>query len=127
MVAPDSAPPRAPRRRISPLRLRLLAMVAIAFFPLVVFIIKLANDERQATTLRERDNSLRLLDVALAEHRDLTRAGLELLRHLPGMAEISSGDVATCSRALRQLLVSHANFTSATRITRGLRVDCSAV
>jgi PAS domain S-box-containing protein len=127
MVAPESALPRTPRRRISPLRLRLLALVAIAFFPLVVLIVKLANDERQATTLRERDNSLRLLDVALAEHRDLTRSGLELLRHLPGMAEIARGDAATCSRALRQLLVSHANFTSAMRITPGLRVDCSAV
>jgi hypothetical protein len=100
--------------------------VAIAFFPLVVLVVRLANDERQATTLRERDASLRLLDVALAEHRELTRTGLELLRHLPGMVDIASGDPATCSHALRSLLGTYANFNNAARITRDLRVDCSA-
>src|SRR5262245_17671329 len=76
----QSAPPTASKsRRVSPLRLRLLALVAIAFFPLVLLVVRLANDERHATTLRERDASLRLLDVAIAEHRDLTRTALELL------------------------------------------------
>jgi two-component system cell cycle sensor histidine kinase/response regulator CckA len=126
-AAPDSLPPRASRRLISPLRLRLLALVAIAFFPLVLLVVRLANDERQATTLRERDTSLRLLDVAVAEHRELTRTGLELLRHLPGMAEISSGDGATCSRSLREILATYANFINVSRITPELRIDCSAV
>ena len=125
-AAPEHTPSRTPGRRISPLRLRILALVAIAFFPLVVLVVRLANDERQATTLRERDASLRLLDVALAEHRELTRTGLELLRHLPGMVDIASGDPATCSHALRSLLGTYANFNNAARITRDLRVDCSA-
>jgi HAMP domain-containing protein len=126
-AAPEHTPPRTLRRRISPLRLRLLGLVAIAFFPLVVLVVRLANDERRATTLRERDASLRLLDVAVAEHRDLTRTGQELLRHLPGMADIASGGAATCSRSLREILGTYANFTNAVRITPDLRVDCSAV
>src|SRR5262245_1110623 len=94
----DSAPPQSSsRRRISPLRLRLLALVAIAFFPLVLLVVRLANDERNATRLREQDASLRLLDVAIAEHRDLTRTGLELLRHIAA-AQMASGDSQTCSR-----------------------------
>ncbi len=120
-------PPTVRQRRISPLRLRLLALVAIAFFPLVVFIVRLANDERQATALRERDASLRLLDVALAEHRELTRTGLELLRHLPGMIDFASGDAESCSRALRGLLATYANFINIARISSDLRVDCSAL
>ncbi|HEY5547353.1 MAG TPA: ATP-binding protein [Gemmatimonadaceae bacterium] len=126
-AAPDHTPLRTRRRRISPLRLRLLGLVAIAFFPLVMLVVRLANDERQATTLRERDASLRLLDVAIAEHRDLTRTGQELLRHLPGMSEIASGDAATCSRSLRKILGTYANFTNAVRVTADLHVDCSAV
>jgi PAS domain S-box-containing protein len=125
-VPKQSASPLTPFRRISPLRLRLLALVAIAFFPIVLLVVRLANDERNATTLRERDAALRLLDVALAEHRDLTRAAVELLRHLPGMQDIASGDGATCSRALRELLGTYASFTNASRITPDLRVDCSA-
>jgi PAS domain S-box-containing protein len=121
------APTRTPPRRISPLRLRLLALVAIAFFPIVLLVVRLASDERNATTLRERDSALRLLDVALAEHRDLTRAGVELLRHLPGMQDIASGDAATCGRAMRELLGTYASFTNASRITPGLQVDCSAI
>jgi PAS domain S-box-containing protein len=89
-------------------------------------VVRLANDERRATTLRERDASLRLLDLAVAEHRDLTRTGQELLRHLPGMTEIASGDAATCSRSLREILGTYANFTNAFRITPELHVDCSA-
>jgi PAS domain S-box-containing protein len=123
----DSALPVIRRRRISPLRLRLLALVAIAFFPLVLLVVRLASDERQATNLRERDASLRLLDVAIAEHRDLTRTGLQLLRHLPGMTDIASGDSATCSRSLNELLATYANFTNISRIGPDLRVDCSAV
>ena len=126
-AVPESPPPRASRRLVSPLRLRLLALVAIAFFPLVLLVVRLANDERQATTLRERDTSLRLLDVALAEHRDLTRTGLEFVRHLPGMADIATGDSARCSRSLREILATYANFTNVSRITPGLRIDCSAV
>ena len=114
------------RWRISPLRLRLLGLVAIAFFPLVVLVVRLANDERRATTLRERDASLRLLDVAIAEHRDLTRTGQEFLRHLPGMTEIASGDAASCSHSLREILGTYASFTNAVRITPDLRVNCSA-
>ena len=123
----DGASSPIKRRRISPLRLRLLALVSIAFFPLVLLVVRLANDERQATKLRERDASLRLLDVAIAEHRDLTRTGLELLRHLPGMADIASGDSVTCSRSLKQLLATYANFTNVSRIGADLRLDCSAV
>jgi hypothetical protein len=93
----------------------------------VIYVVRLAIDERRASTARQRENALRLLDVAVAEHRDVTRSGLELLRHLPGMAEIASGDQATCSRSLRQLLFSHANFTNAVRISPDFRVDCSAV
>jgi two-component system, cell cycle sensor histidine kinase and response regulator CckA len=115
------------RRRISPLRLRLLGLVAIAFFPLVLLVVRLASDERRATALRERDTSLRLLDVALAEHRDLTRTGLEFLRHLPGMTDIAAGDGTTCSRSVRDLLSTYANFTNVVRITPSLSVDCSAV
>ena len=125
--APESSPARSSRRRISPLRLRLLGTVAISFFPLLVLIVKIANDERRATALRERDASLRLLDVALAEHRDLTRTGLEFLRHLPGMVDIASGDGATCSRSLRDLLSTYSNFTNVARITPSLSIDCSAV
>ena len=125
-VTPDNAPRTRPRR-ISPLRLRLLVAMAIAFIPLIVFVVRLAIDERRATSLRERDTSLRLLDVALAEHRGLSRTGLQLLRHLPKMSEVSTGDGASCSRSLRQLLGTYSNFTNATRITTDLRVDCSAV
>ena len=125
--APESTLPEAKRRRISPLRLRLLAFLAIAFFPLVLFIIRLANDERRATALREQDASLRLLDVALAEHRDLTRTGLELLRHLPGMVDFATSDGDRCSRSLRELLATYANFTNVARISTDLRVDCSAL
>ena len=117
----DSAPPTASsRRRISPLRLRLLALVAIAFFPLFLLVVRLASDERNATTLRERDASLRLLDVAIAEHRDLTHTALELLRHVAA-AEIASGDSATCSRSLRELLATYANFTNVARISTFLQ------
>jgi PAS domain S-box-containing protein len=126
VVLGNNAPSRLPTRRISPLRLRILALVAIAFFPIVLLVVRLANDERNATTLRERDAALRLLDVALAEHRDLTRAAIELLRHLPGMSDVSRGDAETCSRALRELLGTYASFTNAARITPDLRVDCSA-
>jgi PAS domain S-box-containing protein len=125
--ASESSRARSSRRRISPLRLRLLGTVAISFFPLLVLIVKIANDERRATALRERDASLRLLDVALAEHRDLTRTGLEFLRHLPGMADIASADGARCSRSLRDLLSTYANFTNVARITPSLSVNCSAV
>jgi two-component system cell cycle sensor histidine kinase/response regulator CckA len=125
-VLGNNATSRSPRWRISPLRLQLLAVVAIAFFPIALLVIRLAGDERNATTLRERDAALRLIDVALAEHRDLTRAGIELLRHLPGMSDIASGDAETCSRALRELLGTYASFTNAARITPDLRVDCSA-
>jgi len=125
-VTPDHTP-RTSRRSISPLRLRLLALVAIAFFPLFLFVVRLASDEGRATTLRARDSSLRLLDVALAEHRDLTRTGLELLRHLPGMLDIATGDAATCNRSLRQLLGTYANFSNVARITPELRIDCSAI
>jgi len=104
-----------------------MALVAMAFLPLVLYVVKLAIDERRASLARQRENSLRLLDVAVAEHRDVTRSGLELLRHLPGMTDIASGDQVTCSRALRQLLFSHANFTSAIRISPDFRVDCSAI
>jgi two-component system, cell cycle sensor histidine kinase and response regulator CckA len=123
----DSAPSTVKRRRISPLRLRLLALVAIAFFPLVLLVVRIANDERSVTTLRERDASLRLLDVAIAEHRDLTRTGVELLRHASGMADIASGDSTTCSRSLRELLATYANFTNVSRIGADLRVNCSAI
>ena len=126
-AATDQPNSRLIKRRISPLRLRLLALVAIAFFPLVLLVVRIANDERRATALRERDASLRLLDVALAEHRDLTRNGLEFLRHLPGMVDVASGDSAKCSRALRALLSTYANFTNVARITNSLSVDCSAV
>ena len=124
-VSPDNAPRTRPRR-ISPLRLRLLVAMAIAFIPLILFVVRLGVDERRATSLRERDTSLRLLDVALAEHSGLSRTGLELLRLLPRMPEVSTGDGASCSRALRQLLGTYSNFTNATRITPDLRVDCSA-
>ena len=123
----DNAPSTVKRRRISPLRLRLLALVAIAFFPLVLLVVRIANDERSATTLRERDASLRLLDVAIAEHRDLTRTGQELLRHASGMSDIAAGDSTTCSRSLRELLTTYANFTNVSRIGADLRVNCSAV
>ena len=122
-----SDPSSSRRRRISPLRLRILASAAIAFFPLVALLVRVANDERRATTLRERDASLRLLDVAIAEHRDLTRTGMELLRHLSGMADVASGDGATCSRTLRELLATYANFTNVTRISTELHMDCSAL
>ncbi|HEX6313909.1 MAG TPA: PAS domain-containing protein, partial [Gemmatimonadaceae bacterium] len=109
------------------MRLRFLAAVAITFFPLTLLVVKLVSDERRATALRERDASFRLLDVALTEHRELTRTGRELLRHLSGMDDIARGDSVTCSRSLRELLATYANFTNVTRITAGLQVDCSAM
>ena len=127
MAAPEPTPSRIPQRRISPLRLRLLALVAIAFFPLILFVARLANDERRATALRERDASLRLLDVALTEHRDVMQAGLEFLRHLPAMADVAAGDPAACSHSLQQLIGTYANFTNVARITPELRINCSAV
>ena len=127
MAVPATKSSSRPRFwRVSPLRLQLLAVVAISFFPLTLLVVRLANDERNATTLRERDAALRLLDVALAEHRDLMRAGSELLRHLPGMPDISGGDPVACSRSLREMLGTYASFTNAARITPDLRVDCSA-
>lgn len=109
------------------MRLRLLALVAIAFFPIVLLVVRLAQDERKATTLRERDTSLRLLDVALAEHRDLTRTGLELLRHVARTMDIAASDPVACSRALRELLATYASFSNIARITPDLSIDCSAV
>lgn len=128
MALDQANPPlRPPRRRVSPLRLRLLALVAITFVPIVLLVIRLTDDERRAIFLRERESALRLLDVAVTEHRDLTRAGRELLRHLARQSDVAAGDPATCSATLRDLIVTYANFTSVTRITTGLRMDCSTI
>jgi hypothetical protein len=89
---------RSPRRRVSPLRLRLLGLVAISFMPIGLLLVRLADDERRALMERERETALRLLDVAVAEHRDLARGGRELLRHLSEIPEIAQGDPAICSR-----------------------------
>lgn len=125
---PETPEPPAPRRPlVSPLRLRLLALVAIAFVPIIMLVGRLTVDERRAIYLRERESSLRLLDVALTEHRDQMRAGRELLRHLSQEPRVATGDAATCSAVLRDLLSMYSNFTSATRITPALRMDCSAV
>ncbi|HEX9562544.1 MAG TPA: ATP-binding protein [Gemmatimonadaceae bacterium] len=112
------------RRRISPLRVRLLALVAIAFLPIALLVARLTDDERHATYLRERDTAFRLLDVAVAENGDLTRVGREFLRQLSGIPEVASGSPAMCSETLRRLLSTYSDFSSAARITRGLRMDC---
>ncbi|NUQ10950.1 MAG: PAS domain-containing protein [Gemmatimonadaceae bacterium] len=127
MPASRESPPARRRRRVSPLRLRLLAIVAIAFLPIFMLVVRLTDDERRAIYQRERLTALRLLDVALTEHRNLVRAGRELLRQLSQLPEVSRGSPATCSGALRDLLATYADFTSATRITTDLRMDCSAV
>ena len=126
-LATENAATRPRRYLVSPLRLRLLALVAIAFVPIVILVVRLAHDERHATYLRERESALRLLDVAVTEHRDLVRAGRELLRHLSQQPEVFAGRPDACSTALRRLLATYANYSSATRITPGLRMDCSAV
>jgi PAS domain S-box-containing protein len=105
----------------------LLALVAITFVPIFMLVVRLTQDERRATYLRERESSLRLLDVALTEHRDLTRGGRELLRHLAAIPEVATGSPEACTRQLQELLAPYANYTAATRITRDLRMDCSDV
>lgn len=106
--------------------MRLLALVVLAFLPIALLVARLTQDERHATYLRERDTAFRLLDVATAEHRDLTRNGRELLRQLTQLDDVAWGDPATCSRALRRILATYSVFTSAARITTGLRMDCSS-
>ncbi len=108
------------------MRVRLLALVALAFLPIGLLVARLTRDERHAVYLRERDTNFRLLDVALAEHRDVTRAGRELLRQLAGVSEVTSGDPEECSHALRRVLATYSIFTSARRITRELQVDCAS-
>jgi PAS domain S-box-containing protein len=125
-VAPESTPAPLPRRRISPLRLLLLRIVALAFVPLFLIVVRLVNDERRATSAREKDAWLRQLDVAIAEQRDLSNTALQLLSHLPRMTEVAAGDSANCGRALREILGVYANFTNVARLTPELRVDCSA-
>jgi len=104
----------------------LLALVVLAFLPIALLVARLTQDERHATYLRERDTAFTLLDVATAEHRDLTRNGRELLRQLSVLPDVASGDPATCSQALRRILATYSVFTSAARITTGLRMDCSS-
>jgi PAS domain S-box-containing protein len=114
------------RWRISPLRLRLLALVALASIPIGLLVARLTTDERHAIYLRERDTAFRLLDVSMAEHRDQMRTGRELLRLLAGIPEVATGDPATCGRALRRFLSTYSGFSGAARITTDLRMDCSS-
>jgi PAS domain S-box-containing protein len=100
--------------------------VAISFMPIALLLVRVADDERRAITERERETAFRLLDVAVAEHRDLTRGGRELLRHLSEIPEIANGDPVTCSRALRQFLATYSVFRNASRVTPGLQRDCSS-
>jgi PAS domain S-box-containing protein len=100
--------------------------VAISFMPIALLLVRVADDERRALTEREREAAFRLLDVAVAEHRDLVRGGQELLRHLSEIPEVASGDPETCSRALRQFLATYSTYSNAARITPGLQRDCSS-
>jgi PAS domain S-box-containing protein len=94
--------------------------------PIGLLLVRLADDERRALMERERETALRLLDVAVAEHRDLARGGRELLRHLSEIPEIAQGDPAICSRALRQFLATYSVYSNASRITIGLQRDCTS-
>lgn len=119
--------PRPERRHPSPLRLRLLGMVAIAFIPVLLLVARLAIDEREATLQRARESAMRLLDSAVVEQRDLVRGAREViasLTHLPGVAR---GAPAQCNDVLTRLLRAFPHYTAATRISRGFRMECSAV
>jgi PAS domain S-box-containing protein len=112
-------------RLLSPLRLRLLGLVAVASFPAALLIGRLAIDERHATALRARDSTLRLLDSTLVEQQDLLRSGRQLLQSLALLHDVS-GPEELCSRTLKLLSAAFTRFLDATRITPDQRMDCSA-
>jgi PAS domain S-box-containing protein len=113
-------------RVLSPLRLRLLGLVAVASFPAALLIGRLAADERHATASRARESTLRLLDSALVEQQDLLRSGQQLLQSLALLGEVA-GPPEACSRTLKLLSSAFTRFVGATRITKDLRMDCSSV
>ena len=125
MAVPPPVSSRHSRPLISPLRRRLLALVAIAFVPIIMLVARLADDERRATFLRERESSRRLLDVAVAGHQDMVNAGRELARHLSRIPHVAGGTPETCRRTLSELIAPYASFSGVTRISAGLRMDCS--
>jgi PAS domain S-box-containing protein len=126
-VAPSLESYRPARRLLSPLRLRLLGMVAIAFVPVAFLITRLAADERHATQIRARANAMRLLDSTVVEQRDLIRGGRELIGSLALLPEVADSSPAACSRMLTRFLAGFPYYSAATRITLDRRMDCSSV
>ncbi len=117
----------AASRLLSPLRLRLLGLVAVASFPAALLIARLAVDERHATLLRARESAQRLLDSAMVEQQNLLREGRQVIRSLAMLPQVANGSPDMCSRTLTVLFAAFPNYEGASRITPGLRVDCSAV
>ncbi len=127
MAREISADVRRPAlHRPSPLRLRLLGLVAVAFLPVLLLVARLSVNERHATMQRARESTLRLIDAALVEQRDLVHGGQELLGSLAKLPDIDTGSPATCSRALTRLFGALPNYTSATRVDATLHVDCAS-
>ena len=113
-------------RLLSPLRLRLLGLVAVASFPAALLITRLAADERHAMVLRARESTLRLLDSTLVEQQDLLRTGQQLLQSLARLPEVR-GDPASCSRTLKLLSAAFTRYVAPARISTKQRIDCSAI
>jgi PAS domain S-box-containing protein len=111
-------------RLLSPLRLRLLGLVAVASFPAALLIARLAADERANTFQMATDVESRLLDSALAEQQQQLGNARQLIQALSRLPEVASGDPATCSRTMSVLLAAFPTYLDAERITPSLRRDC---
>ena len=102
-------------------------MVAIAFIPVLLLVARLAIGEREATLHRARESTMRLLDSAVVEQRDLVRGAREVISSLTQLPGVADGSPATCRAMLTRLLRAFPHYTRATRITKDLRMDCSAM
>jgi PAS domain S-box-containing protein len=111
-------------RLLSPLRLRLLGLVAVASFPAALLIARLAGDERDSTYLRARESAFRVIDSALAEQQQRLRGGRQLIQALARLPEVTSPDTASCSHALKLLLPGFANYVDVERIRPDFQLDC---
>lgn len=109
----------------SPLRLRLLGMVAIAVVPVAALVAQLTVEERRANLERARERAERLLESTVAEQEDQLRSGREFARLLAQLSEIAIGDSERCSALLGKLIAAIPSYEFAARLTANGSVDCS--
>ncbi|HWP03995.1 MAG TPA: ATP-binding protein, partial [Gemmatimonadaceae bacterium] len=109
----------------SPLRLRLLGMVAIAVVPVAVLVAQLTVEERRVNLERARERAERLLDSTMAEQEDVLRSGRELAQVLAQLPEIARGNSERCSALLGKLIAAIPSYEFAARLTATGSVDGS--